>query len=74
MFEKTTNFFVGANGNKGLLERSGIITALMTTIYVVIEGTTKNGIAQELLVHKASLMIMWSTALTVLVGNRSKRM
>lgn len=72
MMATTKNMLLGKNGNKGVLLRSGIIVAIVTTVFVAITGYANGDIAAQIVAQKDSLMPMWSAALTVLIGNPSK--
>jgi len=74
MFAGTKKLLVGVNGTKGVLQRSGIITAVVTTIFVIIGGWAAGDIAAELMSQKATLMPMWTAAVTILLGSPSKKM
>ena len=63
---------LGENGTKGILSRSGILTAIITTLFVVIDGYASGSISETLSSQKESLMPMWTAAMMVLVGNPSK--
>jgi hypothetical protein len=67
------NTLLGQNGTKGVLLRSGIITAVVTTIFVVIQGWAQGDIPGQLMAQKDTLMPMWTAAITILLGSPSKK-
>ena len=73
MIKQTGALLIGKNGTKGLLQRSGIVTALMTTVFVIIKGYSAGDVMGHLVTQQESLMPMWIAALTVLIGNPSKQ-
>jgi len=73
MIKSAANVLVGGNGTKGLLQRSGIVTAVMTTLFVIIKGLSTDDVLGHVASQSEALLPMWIAAITVLIGNPSKR-
>jgi hypothetical protein len=73
MLKEAGNVLLGDDKKKGLLKRSGLITALFTTVFVIIEGYALGDVAAHVASQKSTLMPLWVASLTTLIGNPSSK-
>jgi len=73
MLEKFRAKMVGANGEKGVLERSGILVAIFVTAKILLDGWAAGDMWQVVEPQWETLQTLWITALLVIFGNKSKK-
>lgn len=63
---------VGTEKTKGVLQRSGIVAALVTTAFVVLDGLAGgDGVLAALASNRATLEPLWATAITMALASSS---
>lgn len=72
MIQAIKNKMLGANGDKGVLERSGILVAVFVTAKVLLDGYVAQDMWTVIEPQWETLQTMWIAAILVIFHNTSK--
>ena len=73
MIQKLKNKMLGANGQKGVLERSGIVVAVFVTAKVLLDGWVCGGMWSVVEPQWDTLQMLWISAILVIFGTKSNK-